>query len=92
MHIKTKACLILPQVTAPLGYGCKFSLYGVKYNTYRCRHIHCDVITTSYPNTNPNHKKGIKYRARNSNPNPKIAIYRKRWRIAALGLGLGFLG
>ena len=61
-------------------------------NTYRCRHIQHDVITTYYHNPNPNHEKGIKCRARNTNPNPDTAIRRKRWRIAALGLGLGFLG
>ena len=39
--------------------GCKFSLYGLKYNTYRCTHIQRDVITTYYPNPNPNHKRAL---------------------------------
>ena len=47
--------------------GCKFSLYSLKYNTYRCTHIQVDVITTYYPKPNPNHKKGIKCGARNPN-------------------------
>ena len=63
-------------------------------NTYRCRHIQYDVITTYYPNPkpNPNHKKGVKCGVRNPNSNPELAIRPIRRRIAALGLGLGFLG
>ena len=61
-------------------------------NTYRCTHIDDDVITTYYPNPNPNHKKGVKCGARNPNSNPKAEIRPKRRRISALGLGIGFLG
>ena len=44
-----------------------------------------------YPNLNPNHKKGNKYRSRNPNSTTVISTSQKKWRIAALGLGLGFL-
>ena len=68
------------------------ALYGLKCNTCTCRHIKCDVITTYYPKPNPNHKKGIKCGPRNLNPNYNASIRPKIRRIAALGLGLGFLG
>ena len=67
--------------------------YILKFNTYRCTHIQHEVITNYYPKPNPNHTKGIKCGSRNPNPNPNLeaAIHPKRRRIAALGLGLGFL-
>ena len=49
------------------------------------------IITTYYTNPSPNHKRGDKNGAQNSNPNPKFLIHLKRWQIAALRLALGFL-
>ena len=72
----------------------KRTIYFEVY-TYRYTHIQHVVITTYYPNRNPNHEKDIKYRARNPNPNPnpnqKVAKIRKGRLFAALGLVLGFL-
>ena len=69
----------------------KKALFTLKFNKYRFRHIKRGVTTTYYPNPNPSHKKGSKCGPRNPNSNPEIFIRPQRRRIAALGLGLGFL-
>ena len=61
-----------------------------------CRHVAREVTTTCYHNPKSNYKKGVKWGPRNSEPNDdldvKAAIRYLFGRIAAVGLGLGFLG
>ena len=67
----------------------------MKFNNYRCTHIQNEVITTYYPNHNPNYKKDVNNCwGQNTKPNlnEKSMKSRKGRLFAALGLGLGFLG
>ena len=50
-----------------------------------------DVTIKYYPNPNPNHKKGTKFRSRIPNPNTEVANSRKGRLFATLALGLGLL-
>ena len=50
-----------------------------------------DVTLQYYPNPNPNHKKGTKFRSRNSNPTIVAATRLKGRRVAATIVGLEFL-
>ena len=61
--------------------GCKLPHFYLKFNTYRCRHIQHDVITTYYPNPNPNHKKIL-----NVGPETLTLILRPQSAIFSSGL------